>query len=36
MNKTSILVTLISAFMPTVAIADTKDEALLQSFFKDH
>ena len=36
MNKTMIFSTLLSAFIPTVVIADTKDEALVQSFFKEH
>ncbi len=36
MNKTLIFVTLISAFTPTVVVAGTKDEAFLQSFFKEH
>ena len=36
MNKTLIFSTLISAFIPTLVVADTKDEALVQSFFKEH
>jgi len=36
MNKTLMFSTLISAFMPNRVVADTKDEALVQSFFKEH
>ncbi|MBM3983627.1 MAG: DUF1588 domain-containing protein, partial [Planctomycetes bacterium] len=36
MKNTLILVTLIPALMPSAVVADTKDEALVQSFFKDH
>ena len=36
MNKTLMFATLISAFMPNLVVADTKGEAFVQSFLKEH